>query len=87
MVLFLSVLYYLILGGYDIIAFKYINPKTSLKTKDIIFTCFISNILGNNTGYSMLFGGSIRYRLYSLYNVSIADVTKVLLFSSATIWT
>lgn len=86
-VLFLSVLYYLILGGYDIIAFKYINPKTSLKTKDIIFTCFISNILGNNTGYSMLFGGSIRYRLYSLYNVSIADVTKVLLFSSATIWT
>ncbi|MDR2665981.1 MAG: phosphatidylglycerol lysyltransferase domain-containing protein [Endomicrobium sp.] len=86
-VLFLSLLYYLILGGYDIIAFKYINPKISLKTKDIIFTCFISNILGNNTGYSMLFGGSIRYRLYSLYNVSITDVTKVLLFSSATIWT
>jgi phosphatidylglycerol lysyltransferase len=34
----------------------------------------------------MLFGGSIRYRLYSLYNVSIADVTKVLFFSSATVW-
>ncbi|GMO67812.1 MAG: bifunctional lysylphosphatidylglycerol flippase/synthetase MprF [Endomicrobiia bacterium] len=84
---FLSVLYYLILGGYDIIAFKYINPKTSLKHKDIIFTCFISNILGNNTGCSMLFGGSIRYRLYSLYNISIADVAKVSLFSSATIWT
>ncbi|MDR1400834.1 MAG: phosphatidylglycerol lysyltransferase domain-containing protein [Endomicrobium sp.] len=84
---FLSILYYLILGGYDIIAFKYINQKISLKPKDIIFTCFISNILGSNTGYSMLFGGSIRYRLYSLYNVSIADVTKVILFSSATIWT
>ncbi|MDR1784451.1 MAG: phosphatidylglycerol lysyltransferase domain-containing protein [Endomicrobium sp.] len=83
---FLSVLYYLILGGYDIISFKYVNPKTLLKPKDIIFTCFISNILGNNTGYSMLFGGSIRYRLYSLYNVSITDVTKVLLFSSVTIW-
>ena len=84
--LFLALLYYLILGGYDVIAFKYIDSKVSLKLKDILFTCFISNILGSNTGYSMLFGGSIRYRLYSMYNVSIADVTKVLLFSSTTVW-
>ncbi|MDR1418262.1 MAG: phosphatidylglycerol lysyltransferase domain-containing protein [Endomicrobium sp.] len=78
--------YYIILGGYDIVAFKYINSKVYLKPKDILFTCFISNVLANNTGYSMLFGGSIRYRLYSLYNISMVDVTKVLIFSSATIW-
>ncbi|MDR3274641.1 MAG: phosphatidylglycerol lysyltransferase domain-containing protein [Endomicrobium sp.] len=84
--LFLALLYYLVLGGYDVIAFKYIDAKVQLKPKDILFTCFISNILGSNTGYSMLFGGSIRYRLYSIYNVSMVDVTKVLLFSSATIW-
>jgi phosphatidylglycerol lysyltransferase len=82
----LALSYYIILGGYDIVAFKYINSKVSLKPKDILFTCFISNVLANNTGYSMLFGGSIRYRLYSLYNVSMVDVTKVLIFSSATIW-
>jgi phosphatidylglycerol lysyltransferase len=82
----LALSYYFILGGYDIVAFKYINSKVPLKSKDILFTCFISNVLANNTGYSMLFGGSIRYRLYSLYNVSMADVTKVLIFSSATIW-
>lgn len=76
--------YYLILGGYDVIAFKYINVP--LKFKNVLFTCFVSNALGNNTGYSMLFGGSIRYRLYSLYNVSMMNVTKVLFFSSATIW-
>ena len=80
----LTLLYYLILGGYDVIAFKYINVP--LKFKNVVFTCFISNALGNNTGFSMLFGGSIRYRLYSLYNVSMLDVTKVLFFSSATIW-
>ena len=84
--LFLSLSYYLILGWYDIIAFKYIGLKVPLSLKDVLFTCFISNILGSNTGYSMLFGGSIRYRLYSVYNVSIVDVTKVLLFSSMTIW-
>jgi phosphatidylglycerol lysyltransferase len=82
----LTLAYYIILGGYDIVAFKYINSTVSLKPKDILFTCFISNVLANNTGYSMLFGGSIRYRLYSLYNVSMVDVTKVLIFSSATIW-
>lgn len=82
----LALSYYLLLGGYDIVAFKYIHAKTPLKPKDIFFTCFVSNVLGNNTGYSMLFGGSIRYRLYSFHNVSMVDVTKVLFFSSATIW-
>ncbi|MDR1663069.1 MAG: phosphatidylglycerol lysyltransferase domain-containing protein [Endomicrobium sp.] len=84
--LFLALSYYLVLGGYDIIAFRFIDAEIPIKSKDIIFTCFISNVLANNTGYSMLFGGSIRYRLYSLYNISIINVTKVLLFSSATIW-
>jgi len=82
--LILALSYYLILGGYDVVAFKFINVP--LKFKNVVFTCFISNALGNNTGYSMLFGGSIRYRLYSLYNVSMLNVTKVLFFSSATIW-
>ena len=82
--LVLALSYYLILGGYDVVAFKYINVP--LNFKNVVFTCFISNALGNNTGYSMLFGGSIRYRLYSLYNVSMLNVTKVLFFSSATIW-
>jgi len=84
--LFLSLIYYILLGGYDIVAFKYINAKAPLKPKDILFTCFVSNVLGSNTGYSMLFGGSIRYRLYSIHDVSMVDVTKVLFFSSATIW-
>lgn len=80
----LALSYYLILGGYDVIAFKFI--KIPLKFKNILFTCFVSNALGNNTGYSMLFGGSIRYRLYSIYNISMLNVTKVLFFSAATIW-
>ncbi|MDR3113427.1 MAG: phosphatidylglycerol lysyltransferase domain-containing protein, partial [Endomicrobium sp.] len=78
--------YYVLLGGYDIVAFKYIDAKVPLRARDILFTCFVSNVLGSNTGYSMLFGGSIRYRLYSIHKVSMIDVTKVLFFSSATIW-
>jgi uncharacterized membrane protein YbhN (UPF0104 family) len=84
--LFLSSLYYLVLGGYDIVAFEYIKSGNSLKPKNILFACFISNALGSNTGYSMLFGGSIRYRFYSIYDVSMLDITKILIFSSVTIW-
>ncbi|MDR2708691.1 MAG: phosphatidylglycerol lysyltransferase domain-containing protein [Elusimicrobiota bacterium] len=82
----LALTYYLLLGGYDIIAYKYIDPKVPMSARDIFFTCFISNALGNNTGYSMLFGGSLRYRLYSIHNIPMLTVTKVLFFSSATIW-
>ena len=52
--LILALSYYVILGGYDVVAFKYINVP--LKFKNVVFTCFISNALGNNTGYSMLLG-------------------------------
>jgi phosphatidylglycerol lysyltransferase len=82
----LALLYYILLGGYDIVAYKYIEPNVPMKPRDIAFICFISNAIGNNTGYSMLFGGSLRYRLYSIHNISMLTVTKVLFFSSATIW-
>jgi uncharacterized membrane protein YbhN (UPF0104 family) len=42
--LILALSYYLILGGYDVIAFKFI--KIPLKFKNILFTCFVSNALG-----------------------------------------
>jgi phosphatidylglycerol lysyltransferase len=81
-----ALLYYTLLGGYDIVAFHHINNKAPLKPREIFFSCFISNAIGNNTCYSMLFGGSLRYRLYSMYQVSMLDITKVIFFSSATIW-
>ncbi|MDR3111973.1 MAG: phosphatidylglycerol lysyltransferase domain-containing protein [Elusimicrobiota bacterium] len=84
--LFLALFYYFLLGCYDVVAFRYVGQKNTMKFSDILLSCFISNALGNNTGYSMLFGGSIRYRLYSIHNISMLDVTKVLFFSSATIW-
>ena len=40
----LALLYYIILGGYDIVAFKYIDAKVPLRPKDILFTCFVSNV-------------------------------------------
>ncbi|MDR2192471.1 MAG: hypothetical protein LBO62_06310, partial [Endomicrobium sp.] len=33
--------YYVLLGGYDIVAFKYIDAKVPLRPKDILFACFV----------------------------------------------
>ncbi|MDR0915292.1 MAG: hypothetical protein LBM22_01135 [Endomicrobium sp.] len=83
----LIIVYYIILGGYDIVAIKYItNHKVHIKNVTILLICFISNSIGNNLGYSMLFGGSLRYRLYSLYKMSVINITKVLLFTSISLW-
>jgi uncharacterized membrane protein YbhN (UPF0104 family) len=83
----LVIVYYILLGGYDILAIKYLTThKVKIKYSIILLICFISNSIGNNLGYSMLFGGSLRYRLYSLYNMSISNITKVLLFASISIW-
>jgi uncharacterized membrane protein YbhN (UPF0104 family) len=85
--LVLVIVYYIILGGYDILAIKCLTThKAEIKYSTILLICFISNSIGNNLGYSMLFGGSLRYRLYSLYNMSISNITKVLLFTSISIW-
>jgi uncharacterized membrane protein YbhN (UPF0104 family) len=75
---------YLVVAVYDVLAFSYI--RRTLRIRDIMTVSFISTALKNNIGYSMLTGGSVRYRLYSAYGVPLKDVTKVLLFVSATLW-
>ena len=75
---------YLIVCGYDVLAFKYMN--ISLKMDHIISTAFISNAVSNVTGYSMISGGAVRYRLYSRWHIPFAVVAEAVLFNSLTLW-
>ncbi|MBI5057422.1 MAG: bifunctional lysylphosphatidylglycerol flippase/synthetase MprF [Nitrospirae bacterium] len=80
----LTVLNYLIMTGYDILALRYIgNP---LQYKKIAFASFIGYAFSNNIGLSMLAGGSVRYRLYSAWGLSTEDITKVVAFCTLTLW-
>ena len=80
----LTILSYLIMTGYDTLALKYI--KHPLPYRKTAFASFIGYAFSNNIGLSMLAGGSVRFRLYSSWGLSVYEITKVVLFCTATLW-
>ncbi len=80
----LTILNYIVLTGYDTIAFRYIRHQ--LKYSRIAIASFISYSISNNMGIFMLSGAPIRYRLYSAWGVSGLDITKIVVFCSLSLW-
>lgn len=73
---------YVVLTGYDALALRYIGHSLAYRnTAQISFMAFA---VGNNVGIAALSGGSIRYRMYSLLGLSGIEITKVIVFTSAT---
>ena len=82
--IFYTMLSYVILVGYDMQAFLYI--KRDLELKKIALTSFISYAFSNSIGHSVVTGGSVRYRLYSSWDISGEDVSKIVAFVTLTFW-
>lgn len=82
--LLLTVLNYLVLTGYDALAFRYVGR--TLNYGKIAFASFIGYAFSNNIGLSMLAGGSVRYRLYTSWGLSLLEVTKMVAFYTLTLW-
>lgn len=82
--LLLTALSYLVMTGYDRLAILYIEHP--LEGSKVSLTSFISYAFSNNIGFSLLTGGSIRYRLYSTWGLSTEEITKVLSFTMVTFW-
>jgi phosphatidylglycerol lysyltransferase len=80
----LTMLNYLIMSGYDLLALRYINYR--LRYPKIAIASFIGYAFSNNVGLSMLAGGSVRFRLYSAWGLSVEEITKVVIFCSLTLW-
>lgn len=73
---------YLILTAYDVLGFHYIRHPISYAR--VAFASFIGYAFSNTVGLSLVSGGSVRYRLYSAWGLSAAEITKVLAFCSYT---
>jgi phosphatidylglycerol lysyltransferase len=80
----LTLLNYLIMSGYDLLALRYIRYQ--LPYRKIAAASFIGYAFSNNIGLSMLAGGSVRFRLYSAWGLSVEEITKVVIFCSLTLW-
>jgi len=77
-----AVLSYVTLTGYDYSALRYVGAK--LPYRLISFASFTSYAVSNNLGFTLLSGGSIRFRLYSAAGVSAGNIAKVILFAAVT---
>ena len=75
---------YLLLTGYDLLAFRFIGRE--LSRAKIIFVALIAFAFGNNIGMANLAGSSVRFRLYSAFGLAAGDILKIVLFSSLTFW-
>ncbi|MEH2032940.1 MAG: lysylphosphatidylglycerol synthase domain-containing protein [Nostoc sp.] len=82
--IWLTALGYLVMIGYDLLGFNYINR--SLSWSKIAFTSFISSAFSNTIGFALLTGSAIRYRFYSNWGVSAVAIAQVIAFANFTFW-
>ncbi|WP_375494347.1 lysylphosphatidylglycerol synthase domain-containing protein [uncultured Nostoc sp.] len=82
--IWLTALGYLVMIGYDLLGFNYINR--SLSWNKIAFTSFISSAFSNTIGFALLTGSAIRYRFYSNWGVSVVAIAQVIAFANFTFW-
>ena len=80
----LTFLNYLILTGYDQLAFVYI--RRPIARWQIAMASFVGYAIANNVGFALLSGTSARYRFYSRWGLSGEDISRVVLFYSSTYW-
>ena len=73
---------YISLSTYDYLALKYINKK--IETWKWILTGFIGFSVSNNAGHAIVSGGAVRFRFYSRWGFSPANIVKMVTFSGFT---
>ena len=80
----LTALNYAILTGYDFLAFAYIGKRLSWDR--IVLASFLAYAIANNVGFAMLSGASVRYRFYTRWGVTAAELSRVIFAYLTTFW-
>jgi len=81
---FMIILNYLVMTGYDFLAFRFIHHP--LPYSKIAPISLISYAFSNNMGAFMFGGAPVRYRLYSSIGISAIDITNIIIFCSLSLW-
>jgi hypothetical protein len=74
---------YLCLTGFDWLALRYVGHP--LPYGQTALASFVSLSLGHNIGFAGVSSGAIRYRFYSRWGLSTAEVAKLVLFCGLTV--
>ena len=80
----LTLVNYLALSGYDLLAFAYIGK--ALSRVRIAAASMLAYAISNNVGFAMLSGASVRYRLYTRWGVTADELSRIVVSYSITFW-
>jgi phosphatidylglycerol lysyltransferase len=80
----LTILSYVVLTGYDVLALRYVQRP--LPFGKIALASFIGHVFSYNIGLSVLGSSAVRYRLYSAWGLSAVEITKVVAFCTLAFW-
>ncbi len=75
---------YLALILYDSLALRYV--KHTLPAQRVAFAGFVAYAFSNALGFPLLLGGGLRYRFYTAWGLSSAEIAMVVAFNSVTFW-
>lgn len=75
---------YLFLTTYDFLGLRYLGRK--LEARKVVLASFLSYGFSNSIGLSVLASGSLRYRYYSSWGLSFSEISRMVVFTSATLW-
>ncbi|MDR2573320.1 MAG: lysylphosphatidylglycerol synthase domain-containing protein [Desulfovibrio sp.] len=81
--LLLMVVNYMILVGYDWLAIKAI--RKSLSVKRVALVSFVGQAVSYNFG-ALLGGTTVRWRFYSKWNFTLAEIVRLVLMLAVTFW-
>lgn len=81
----LTALAFLALTAYDALALRYVRHV--LPAGQTMLASVIAYAASQNLGFAMLTGGSIRYRFWSSWGLSTAEIARAVMFSAVTFWT
>lgn len=80
----LTGLNYLVLTGYDLLAFRSIGR--ALPRARIMIVSFLAYAIANNVGFAMLSGTSVRYRFYTRWGITAEELSRIVFSYSVTFW-
>lgn len=69
---------------YDALAMRSIGRRMHYARTAL--AAFVAAAFSNNIGFGVLTGGSVRFRLYSALDVSIEEITRIIVFFTVTLW-
>jgi phosphatidylglycerol lysyltransferase len=80
----LTVVNYAVLTGYDFLAFAYLGKRLSWQR--VAAASFLAYAIANNVGFAMLSGASVRYRFYTRWGVTAAELSRIVFSYVVSFW-